>query len=85
MIPEIFLKLQSEQADALLVTKTAQIMTEKLSLSREKGRGGWHSETCSNQRLRKMLLEHVEKGDPVDIIIFAAMIKVRESVLGEKA
>lgn len=82
---DTFQGLPDEQADFLLVGRTLEAMTEKLALSRKKGRGGWHTKTCSNHILRQMLLDHIEKGDPIDIINLAAMMMVRESVLGDYA
>ena len=78
-------KLNNEQADALLVERAAEAMTEKLAVCRNKGRGGWHSPKCSNARLREMLRSHVEKGDMADVLNLAAMILVREQALGEYA
>ncbi len=56
----------------------AGAMKEKLGLAREKGRGGWDDPTeCSNDDLSRMLREHVEKGDPVDVANFCAFLVAR--------
>ncbi|EGQ63114.1 hypothetical protein GGI1_17178 [Acidithiobacillus sp. GGI-221] len=48
-------------------------MKAKMRQSREeKGRGGW--QTASAARLTYLLLEHLEKGDPVDVANFAMML-----------
>lgn len=77
--------LTEEQADALLVERAAEAMTEKLALCRAKGRGGWGGATCRNSVLRLMLVEHVEKGDMVDVLNLAAMILVRDQIIGDGA
>lgn len=59
-------------ADDLAVTAFAIEMRAKLAKSREKGRSGW--QTCPVGDLWKMLQEHFEKGDPVDVANFAMMI-----------
>lgn len=54
-------------------------MKEKLEVAREKGRGGWwDADRCSLEYLRSLLVEHVEKGDMVDVMNLAAMIYARE-------
>ena len=59
-------------ADDNAVMRFCQAMSDKMATSRAKGRGGW--QTCSVDALWKMLREHVEKGDPVDVANFAMMI-----------
>lgn len=78
-------KLDDEQADALLVERACAAMTEKLAFCRAKGRGGWHTEICKNIELRWMLVEHVERGDMSDVLNLAAMILVRDQILGDGA
>lgn len=64
--------------DDLAVDKFAAMMKDKLKKSREKGRGGWDDpEQCHVFHLAKLLVEHVEKGDPVDIANLAMMIALR--------
>lgn len=61
--------------DDIAIEKFALIMKEKMAVSRAKGRSGWDDPAqCSIERLQTMLIEHMEKGDPVDIGIFAMML-----------
>lgn len=53
-------------------------MLGKLGQKRTNGRGGWFMEECTIDDLKKMLAEHVEKGDMVDIANFAMMIWNRQ-------
>lgn len=68
-----------ESADDRLVKYACMAMREKLKISMERGRGGWwNPDECSIEQLRYMLQEHMEKGDMVDVMNFAAMIYARE-------
>lgn len=58
--------------DDLAVDAIAQKMKAKLAKKRADGRGGW--ETCSEARLSAMLVDHINKGDPVDVANFCAML-----------
>lgn len=50
----------------------------KMAEGREKGRGGWEDpEQCPTERLQLMLLEHLKKGDPVDVANFCMMLWTR--------
>ena len=70
--------------DDLAVDIFAEMMKQKLAKSREKGRGGWDDpEQCSVEILATLVIEHVEKGDPVDIANLAMMVALREP--GSKA
>lgn len=71
-------ELPDLEADQYLVLRCARAMTAKLATSRAKGRGGWHTPECDDNNLRKMLLDHVEKGDMVDVLNIAGMILVRQ-------
>lgn len=54
----------------------AKLMKEKLAQSRAKGRSGWNDPTqCSVEYLNRLLLEHVKKGDPVDVANFCMMLR----------
>lgn len=65
--------------DQCAVRDFAVAMNDKLEQKRAEGRGGWHDpKRCTISELRKMLAEHVEKGDMVDIANFAMMIWSRE-------
>lgn len=53
-------------------------MKDKLALKRGEGRGGWENkEECSTEFLSRLLREHVEKGDPVDVANFCMMLHQR--------
>jgi hypothetical protein len=66
--------------DDLAVDKFAAMMKDKLKKSREKGRSGWDDpEQCEVSYLAKLLIDHVEKGDPVDIANIAMMLALRET------
>lgn len=67
--------------DDFAVDLFATTMKAKMAASREKGRGGWdRPDECDVKDLAAMLVQHVEKGDPVDIANFCMMIwnRVRE-------
>ncbi|MBY3151308.1 hypothetical protein HFO56_02765 [Rhizobium laguerreae] len=53
---------------------------------RRQGRGGWQDkESCSGPFLSSLLVEHVEKGDPIDVANFSMMIHQRgEQIAGER-
>ena len=62
-------------ADDVAVDRFAEAMKAKMAASRAKGRGGWErTEVCPQGSLQRMLLEHIAKGDPVDVGNFAMMI-----------
>ena len=68
-----------EYADTILVNDFTTRMSAKLSCQREEGYGGWwDNSVCSIESLKKSLVEHIEKGDMVDVANFAAMIHARE-------
>ena len=54
-------------------------MKAKLKHSREvKGRHGWEDKgLCSREELSRMLVDHVAKGDPVDVANFCMMLHQR--------
>ncbi|MHB1704959.1 MAG: hypothetical protein ACYCSH_02770 [Acidithiobacillus sp.] len=79
-VPGVALGAMSDvEADHFLVRQCAEHMAAKLALSRAKGRGGWHTPRCDVSHLHRMLREHVEKGDMVDVLNLAGMILVRQS------
>lgn len=82
---EWVLRMPDKEADSVLVAMVAHEMRKKLKKKREDGRKGWFRPNCSNKQLREMLIEHVEKGDPVDIINLAGMILARQKLYGETA
>lgn len=67
--------------DDIAVDKFSLAMKEKLSASREKGRGGWDDpEVCTASQLAEMLISHLEKGNGgtfQDIANFAMMLHQR--------
>lgn len=68
-------------ADDIAVDKFSLAMKEKLSSSREKGRGGWEEpDVCTAAQLAEMLISHLEKGNGgtfQDIANFAMMLHQR--------
>lgn len=84
-IIEWVLRLPNEQADNLLVEMVACEMRKKLKKKRDEGRYGWFGPNCSNRDLFKMLEDHMEKGDMIDVINFSAMILARHKLYGEAA
>jgi hypothetical protein len=86
---DLFLYLETmddAQADTLLVAKAAMDMRLKLQKKRTQGFGGWYKRSgMSNEELKQMLKEHVEKGDMVDVLNLAGMIHFRNAYYGKKA
>lgn len=69
---------EQRHPDNLAVDRFAAAMKEKLAQKRAEGRGGWDNpDECSIEALSRMLIEHLGKGDPVDIGNFAMMIHQR--------
>lgn len=66
-----------EHPDDAAVNRFAVVMKAKLAISRAKGRGGWDGPSCSAQILSRMLVEHVEKGDPIDVAVLSMMLHER--------
>jgi hypothetical protein len=69
-----------QHSDDKAVDSFAHVMKAKLEVSRRKGRGGW--EDCDPEDLSKMLWEHMDKGDPVDVANFAMMIHLLGASIG---
>lgn len=68
-----------EDIDNLAVYRLSQAMMSKLAAKREQGRGGWHDpRQCPPDRLAHMLIDHLIKGDVVDVANFCAMIFSRD-------
>jgi hypothetical protein len=64
--------------DDAAVDALAALMKAKLAEKRANGYGGWNDKTqCPQQRLSDMLRAHVDKGDPVDVANFCAMLSAR--------
>ena len=88
LYPHIEFEQPPTQADIdnEAVDKLAQAMKNKLAEKREQGYHGW--ETCKHGDLVQLLINHVDKGDPIDVANFCAFLFARgelltESVLGE--
>lgn len=56
----------------------AAAMKAKLAKKRAEGYGGWEQPSTPPERLAQLLLDHLKKGDPVDIGNFAMMLFHRE-------
>ena len=56
-------------------------MKDKLAEKREQGYHGW--ETCKHGDLVQLLINHVDKGDPVDVANFCAFLFARGEPLTE--
>ncbi len=69
--------VDDETRDNRAVDAFADALKAKLAVSRSKGRSGW--QTCPKSMLWKMLREHVEKGDPVDVGALAMMVHLTEN------
>lgn len=68
----------SKKIDEDALKKFNTLMRDKLSISRLKGKHGWHDENvCSIEFLVKSLVEHLAKGDMVDVANFAMFINQR--------
>lgn len=62
--------------DDLVIDKFAAAMKKKLKKQHDKGYSGW--ETCPIKTLQKQLIEHIDKGDPIDVANFAMMLWNRD-------
>lgn len=75
---------QAQHPDDMAVDRFSAAMKTKMAASRAKGRSGWDDESqCTMGALARMLMEHVAKGDPVDIANFAMMLHQREAAAME--
>lgn len=64
--------------DDIAVDNFAEMMKAKLARARAKGRGGWDNpDECTVENLADLLVEHVDKGDPVDVANLAMMLTLR--------
>ncbi|WP_206669592.1 hypothetical protein [Brucella sp. 10RB9213] len=67
-----------DHADDLAVDRFAIAMKQKLAKKREEGRSGWENkDECSAEYLSYLLIQHIWKGDPVDIANLAMMLQQR--------
>ena len=67
--------LTQADIDNEAVDKLAQAMKDKLAEKREQGYHGW--ETCKHSELVQLLINHVDKGDPIDVANFCAFLFAR--------
>ena len=81
--PDIEFEKPPTQADIdnEAVDKLAQAMKNKLAKKREQGYHGW--ETCKHGDLVQLLINHVDKGDPIDVANFCAFLFARGEPLTE--
>jgi hypothetical protein len=50
-----------------------KVMHDKMLKSyREKGRRGWDDPAWTIDQIKTAMIEHIEKGDPIDLAVFAA-------------
>lgn len=66
---------KEQHTDDDAVDLFAAAMKAKMAKQRAKGYGGWNNkQECEAGRLQKLLLDHIVKGDPVDVGNFAMML-----------
>lgn len=58
----------TQHPDDIAIDQFAAAMKAKMAASRAQGQGHWHA--CHPAAISRMLREHVEKGDPVDVANF---------------
>lgn len=68
----------SADRDNEAVDQFAALMKAKLAAARARGRHGW--QTCPVDTLQHMLIEHVHKGDPVDVANFCMFLSARAQI-----
>lgn len=72
-------KKKAAHPDDIAVESFATAMREKLAKKRSEGRGGWEDpQQCSADELALYLVNHVTKGDPVDVANLAMMLFHRQ-------
>ncbi|MGS1024231.1 hypothetical protein [Burkholderia glumae] len=70
-VAEVSRAIDEASFDDAVIDAFARIMKASMAASRAAGRSGWWSAPASE--LSASLREHVEKGDPVDVALLAAM------------
>lgn len=61
--------------DDAAIDRFAAAMKAKMAKQRSKGYGGWEDKAdCPASRLQQMLVDHIAKGDPVDVANFTMML-----------
>lgn len=68
------------ELDDKMVDQLAEAMKVKLTKKRAQGYGGWTNADVGH--LAKLLVGHVQKGDPVDVANFAGMLFVLSEAVG---
>lgn len=69
-----------QHTDDAAVNRFAEAMKAKLAVARDKGRGGWDDPAqCTVEYLAKLLVDHIAKGDPIDVANFAMMLHQRQA------
>lgn len=58
----------------------AEEMRHKLDIKRRHGRGGWFTPECKIEDLKRMLIDHIDKGDFVDVANFCMMIECKKAM-----
>ncbi|WP_057092974.1 hypothetical protein KV708_19325 [Comamonas thiooxydans] len=76
--------LPAQHRDDVAVDKLSAAMKAKLAKQRAKGYGGWDDSECTREWLSKLLREHVDKGDPVDVANFCAFLAARGEGIATK-
>jgi len=70
--------MSKKHTDDLAVNRFAEAMKKKLSKKRKEGRSGWDDpEQCSIDFLIRLLHDHYQKGDVVDIANICMMLNQR--------
>ena len=69
------ISIREQAIDRAAVHDFSTAMEIKMNKSREKGKGGWHDPyQCTVSSLAKLMREHLDKGDYVDVGNFAMML-----------
>lgn len=78
-------QVPGETADNLLVGETMEAMQARLAECRDQGKGGWHNPSTTTESLMTSLVNELSTDNPnmIDIINFAAMIRMRKELYGE--
>lgn len=77
--PEPSREVEDAHPDDAAVDRFSAAMKAKMAASRAKGRTGWDdAEQCPPEFLARSLIDHLYKGDPVDVGNFAMMLFNRQ-------
>jgi len=76
--------LTERDHEFIAIERLSNAMILKLDKKRAEGRGGW--QTASAETLSQMLINHVAKGDPVDVANFCMMLFMNgQSIVTERS